>query len=259
MKNYFDLTGKTALVTGASSGLGVQIAKALAEAGADVAIIARREEKLLAVQKDIEALGARCYIHTCDVTDVEQIHQTVADVEAHYGKIDILCNNAGTNGNTGRPWPAEEQPISNWDYIINTNLNAPYYMAREVAKGMIRRGYGRIIMTGSIHSQVGMSEIPISGYAASKGGILMLVKQLAVEWARYGITVNAIGPAYFPTELTAGVVADEGFNQVIATRCPMGRLGRAGELNGAIIYFASDASSFTTGQLLMVDGGWTAI
>ncbi len=259
MKNYFDLTGKVALVTGASSGLGVQMAKALAEAGADLAIIARREEKLRAVQNDIEALGAQCYIHTCDVTDPEQIRQTVADVEAHYGKIDILCNNAGTNGDTGRPWPAEEQPIDNWNYIINVNLNGPYYMAREVAKGMIRRGYGRIIMTGSIHSNVGMAEIPISGYAASKGGILMLVKQLAVEWAKYGITVNAIGPAYFPTELTAGVVSDESFNKVIATRCPMGRLGRDGELDGAIIYFASDASSFTTGQLLMIDGGWNAI
>lgn len=259
MKNYFDLTGKVAMVTGASSGLGVQMAKALANVGADLAIVARREEKLKAVQKEIEALGVRCYIHKCDVTDAEQIRQTVADIEAHYGKIDILCNNAGTNGITGEPYPAEEQPIDNWDYIINTNLNAPYYVAREVAKGMIRRGYGKIIMTGSIHSQAGMAEIPISGYAVSKGGIEMMVKQLAVEWAKYGITVNAIGPAYFHSELTAGVFEDEDFQNTIKLHCPMGRAGREGDLDGAIIYFASDASPYTTGQLLMVDGGWTAI
>ena len=255
MKNYFDLTGKTALVTGASAGLGVQMAKALANAGADLAIVARREEKLLAVQKEIEALGVRCYVHTCDVTDVEQIRQTVADVEAHYGKIDILVNNAGT----GKNWPAETQPDENWIRIVTTNLFAPYYMAREVARGMIRRGYGKIIMTGSIHSEVGMAELPISAYTASKGGIKMLTKQLAVEWCKYGITVNAIGPAYFPSELTAHILEDEDFMNAIRTRCPMGRPGREGELDGAVLYFASDASSYTTGQLLLVDGGWSAI
>lgn len=255
MINYFDLTGKVALVTGASSGLGVQMAKALANAGADLAIVARREDKLQAVQKEIEALGRCCYIHKCDVTDVEQIRQTVANVESHYGKIDILVNNAGT----GKNWPAESQPDENWIRIVNTNLFAPYYMAREVAWGMIQRGYGKIIMTGSIHSEVGMAELPISAYTASKGGIKLLTKQLAVEWAKYGITVNAIGPAYFPSELTSHVLESEEFQNVIRTRCPMGRTGRDGELDGAVLYFASDASSYTTGQLLLVDGGWTAI
>ena len=259
MQNYFDLTGKVALVTGASSGLGVQMAKALAKAGADIAITARRKEKLLAVQKEIEALGVRCYVHVCDVSNLEQIQETVAAVEKNCSKIDILCNNAGTNGNTGKAWPAEEQPTDNWDYIIRVNLCAPYYMAREVAKGMIKRGGGRIIMTGSIHSAVGMAEIPISAYATSKGGIAMMTKQLAVEWAKHGITVNAICPAYFRTELTEDVVGDEGFKQVVANHCPMGRLGKEGELDGAVIYFASDASSYTTGQLLWIDGGWTAI
>lgn len=257
--SLFDLSGKVAMVTGASSGLGVQIAKALAGAGADLAIVARREEKLKAVSEQIEALGVRCYTHKCDVNDRDDIRKTVADIEARYGKIDILCNNAGTNGVSKVPEPAESQSDENWESIINTNLNAVYYMTREVGRGMVKRGYGKIIMTASIHAQVGMAEIPITGYAASKGGVQMLVRQLAVEWAKYGITVNAIGPAYFPTNMTNGVLADEGFQEAIRVRCPMGRTGREGELDGAIVYFASDASSYTTGQTLMIDGGWTAI
>lgn len=255
MTNLFDLTGKVALVTGASSGLGIQIAKTLAGNGADVAIVARREEKLQAVKKEIEALGVRCYTHKCDVTNVEEIKQTVADTEKYFGKIDILCNNAGV----GLFDNAEKQSDEIWTTMMHTNLDAPYYFSREVAKGMITRGYGKIIMTGSIHSTVGMMELPLSAYATTKGGVEMMTKQLAIEWAKYGITVNAIGPAYFPSEMTAGVIGDDNFLQVIKSRCPMGRPGRDGELDGAILYFASDASSYTTGQLLSIDGGWTAV
>ncbi|WP_455137624.1 SDR family oxidoreductase [Thermophilibacter sp.] len=255
MENLFDLTGKVALVTGASSGLGVQMAKALARAGAKLAICARRVEKLESVKAEIEALGAECYAHACDVTDIEQIKQCVADVEAHYGRIDILVNNAGTSGMGN----AESQDTEQWRRILSTNLDGPYYMAREVARGMIERGYGKIVMLGSIHSTVGMAELPLSAYCASKGGILMLTKQLATEWAKYGITVNAIGPAYFPSEMTVSVIDDGDFLDVIKTRCPMGRPGRDGELDGALLYFASDASSYCTGQLLSVDGGWNAI
>ncbi len=255
MNNLFDLTGKVALITGASSGLGVQMAKALAGAGADVAIVARREEKLMEVKKEIEALGVRCYVHKCDVSDVEQIKQTVKDTEAYFGKIDILCNNAGL----GLFDKAENQSDEIWTTMMKVNLFAPYYFSREVAKGMIARGYGKIIMTGSIHSTVGMMELPLSAYATTKGGLEMMTKQLAVEWAKYGITVNAIGPAYFPSEMTGGVIGDEDFLKVIAARCPMGRPGRDGELDGAVLYFASDASTYTTGQLLSIDGGWTAI
>ena len=160
MNNLFDLTGKVALVTGASSGLGVQMAKALAGAGADVAIVARREEKLMEVKKEIEALGVRCYVHKCDVSDVEQIKQTVKDTEAYFGKIDILCNNAGL----GLFDKAENQSDEIWTTMMKVNLFAPYYFSREVAKGMIARGYGKIIMTGSIHSTVGMMELPLSAY-----------------------------------------------------------------------------------------------
>lgn len=255
MTNLFDLTGKVALVTGASSGLGVQMAKALAGNGAKVALVARRKDRLEAVAKDIEVLGVEAYVHTCDVSDVEQIKQTVSDVEEHFGRIDILCNNAGL----GLSAPAEEMTDADWLTMMDVNLNAPYFFARECARGMIERGYGKIINTGSIHSTVGMLEWPVGAYATTKGGLLMMTKQLAVEWAKYGITVNAIGPAYFPSEMTNDIISTAGFDQVAATRCPMGRPGRDGELDGAVLYFASDASTYTTGQILTIDGGWTAI
>ena len=255
MTNLFDLTGKIAVVTGASSGLGRQMALAVAGNGADVAIIARRVEKLESVKAEIEALGVRCYTHKCDVTVIEEIKQTVADIESEFGPVSILCNNAGI----GLFDVAENQSDDIWKSMMDTNLNAHYYFSREVGKHMIERGYGKIIMTGSIHSLVAMAEMPLSAYATTKGGILMMVKALATEWAKYGITVNAIGPAYFGSEMTQDVIGDEAFQEVVKTRCPMGRIGREGELDGAILYFASDASSYTTGQLLAIDGGWTAI
>lgn len=254
MNDLFDLAGKVALVTGASSGLGVQMARALARAGADVALVARRREKLEEVAAGIEELGVKAFVRPCDLGDRAQIKETVADVEGHFGKVDILVNNAGTSGS----YPAEDQSDEDWDRIIDVNLNAPYFFARAVAKGMIARRYGKIVNVGSIHSTVGMLEFGLSAYATSKGGIEMMTKQLATEWAKYGITVNAIGPAYFPTEMT-GFFIDGDFKETIKVRCPMGRAGRDGELDGAVIYFASDASSYTTGQLLTIDGGWTAI
>jgi len=257
MENLFDLNGKVALVTGASSGLGVQFAKALAKQGADIAICARRVEKLEAVKAEIEKLGVRCYAHRCDVLNNEDIIQLVKDVEEYYGKIDILVNNAGV-GDTA---PAEDMTDETWRKVLGTNLDAVYYVAREVGKVMIKNGYGKIINIGSLHSEVVMSGAawPVTAYAAAKGGVKMLTKGLAVEWANKGITVNAIGPAYFESEMTGAVLGSGAFDVIAKTYCPMGRAGREGELNGALIYFASDASSYTTGQLLCVDGGWTAI
>ena len=255
MSNMFDLSGKVAFVTGASSGLGRQLSLALAEAGADVAIVARRVEKLEAVKAEIEEKGVKCYAHQCDITDNKQIKETVSAIEDYFGKIDILINNAGV----GYIEPAESQSDETWLKTINLNLNAQYFVSREVARGMIKRGYGKIISLGSIHSSVAMAEFPVSAYAAAKGGIKMMTKALAVEWAKHGITVNAIGPAYFPSEMTGEIIGSDEFQDIVKLRCPMGRTGRTGELDGAILYFASDASSYTTGQLLSIDGGWTAI
>ncbi|WP_326906643.1 SDR family oxidoreductase [Sedimentibacter sp. MB31-C6] len=255
MTNLFDLKGKVAIVTGASSGLGVQFATALAKQGADVAIVARRLEKLNLVKTEIEKLGVKCLPIKCDVTKVEEIKAVVDTVIKQYGKIDILVNNAGI----GLFGPAEEQTDELWQTMINMNLNSVYYFAREVGKNMIENKYGKIINIGSIHSQVAMTGLPLTAYCSTKGGVLMLTKSLANEWAKYNITVNAIGPAYFESEMTQDVVSDEAFTQVVKTYCPMGRIGKKGELDGAVVYFASDASSYTTGQILSVDGGWTVI
>ncbi len=255
MSGLFDLSGKTAVVTGASSGLGRQFALALARQGADVAILARRLEKLEAVKAEVEALGVQCLPVKCDVTDNGQVKAAVEAVVARFGRVDILCDNAGI----GLFAPAEEESDEIWDSMIRTNLSAVFYVAREFGKQMIKQNYGKIIMTGSIHSSVAMTGLPLNAYCTTKGGVRMMVKALATEWAKYNITVNAIGPAYFESEMTQSVVGDEEFQKVVKTYCPMGRVGRAGELDGAIVYFASDASSYTTGQLLSIDGGWTAI
>ncbi len=255
MNDLFSLKGKVAIVTGASSGLGVQFATALAKQGADLAIVARRLEKLNSVKKDLEELGVKVLPIRCDVSDVEQIKATVKEVKEHFGRIDILVNNAGI----GLTEPAETQSDETWQKMIAVNLNAVYYFAREVGKIMVDQEYGKIINIGSIHSNVAMPGIPISAYATTKGGVKMMTKALANEWAKYNITVNTLGPSYFESEMTEAVVSDEGFAQILKTYCPMGRMGRKGELDGAIIYFASDASSFTTGQYLAIDGGWNAI
>ncbi|AEV69743.1 SDR family oxidoreductase [Acetivibrio clariflavus] len=255
MSDLFDLKGKVAIVTGASSGLGVQFAKALARQGANVAIVARRIEKLEAVKADIEKLGVKCLALKCDVSKSEEIKNTVSKVKEYFGTIDILVNNAGI----GMAGPAEEQSDELWETMMSVNLNGAYYFAREVGKIMIEKRYGKIINIGSIHSTVAMKDLPITAYCTTKGGLEMLTKALANEWAKYNITVNAIGPAYFPSEMTEDVLSNKDFLEYINSRCPMGRPGRDGELDGALIYFASDASSYTTGQLLTVDGGWTTI
>jgi len=255
MSNLFNIKDKVAVVTGASSGLGRQFALALAREGAKVAILARRVEKLAGVKAEVEALGVECLDVRCDVGCKESIKEAVAAVVARFGRIDILVNNAGV----GTGMPAESEDTSAWELTINTNLNGVFYVASEVARVMIPQGYGKIINIGSIHSTVAMSGSPISAYCASKGGVAMLTKALANEWAKHGITVNAIGPAYFESEMTDQVINTPAFGMALQAYCPMGRAGREGELDGALIYFASDASSYTTGQLLTIDGGWTTI
>lgn len=255
MKNYFDLAGRVALVTGGSSGLGVQFAKALANQGADIALCARRMERLEKVKKEIEAIGPKCYIHKCDVTKPDEISATVKDTVEHYGKLDILVNNAGL----AIFHAATDISNEDWHRMMDTNLNQVYFFSREAAKYMIPARYGRIINVGSIHSTVSMTGFHLSAYGTTKGGVLMLTKSLANEWAKTGITVNAIGPAYFSSEMTSSALETEEGKKLIQAYCPMGRIGKPGELDTAVVYFASEFSSYTTGQLLQVDGGWTTI
>lgn len=255
MTQLFDLTGKVAIVTGASSGLGVQFAKALAKQGADLALVARRIDKLNDVKAEVEALGVRCIAVKCDVSKSDEIKATVAKIKEQFGRVDILVNNAGL----GLTEPAESQSDDVWKTMMAVNIDGVYYFAREVGQIMLEQQYGRIINIGSIHSSVSMNGATMTAYCTTKGAVEMLTKSLATEWGRQGITVNAIGPGYFPSEMTEGVLADDGFQQVVNAYCPMGRTGRDGELDGALIYFASDASTYTTGQLLTIDGGWTAI
>lgn len=253
--NLFDLSGKIAVVTGASSGLGVQFAMALARQGADIAVVARRTEKLEKVSKDIQSMGRKCIAVKCDVTKEDDIVNAVKEITGYYGTIDILVNNAGV----AVAEPAETQSKNDWSKVIDANLTGVYLFAKEVSKVMIAKKYGKIINTGSIHSNVAIAGNTISAYCASKGGVLMLTKSLAAEWAKYNITVNAIGPAYFQSEMTSSIIEDKAFTEFVKFRCPMGRVGRPGELDGALIYFASDASSYTTGQIMYVDGGWNAV
>lgn len=254
MKNYFDVSGKNAIVTGASSGLGRQFALCLAEQGANVAIMARRVNKLEEVKAEVGALGVKCVVAQCDVTDSAQVKAAVDKAVAELGRIDILINNAAA----GFATPAVETTDEQWERVIDTNVNGVFYVAREVGRHMLEQGYGKIVNIGSFHCQVTMNGLPRSGYSTAKGAVYMMTKALAAEWAKSGITVNTLGPGYFKSEM-ADAVTDESYDRGIRENCPMGRRGNPGELNGAMLFLASDASSYVTGQLLLVDGGWTIV
>lgn len=254
MPDLFDLTGRVALVTGASSGLGVQFAAALARQGARLAIAARREDRLNAVAEDLRAMGAECLPVRCDIRDEAAVRAMVDAVVGRYGRIDILVNNAGiAPGGSAQDTSTEE-----WNRAIDTDLSGVFVIAREVGRHMLRQGYGKIINTASMMARVGMIGSGTAAYCAAKAGVAGLTRDLAVEWARSGVTVNAIGPGFFPTDIDREHIATPEFQSLVQVRCPMGRIGRDGELDGALIYFASDASSYTTGQILFVDGGWTS-
>ena len=255
----FDLTGKVAVCAGGSSGLGLQFAKALASAGADVILVARREEKMAKEAAEIaEKYGVKATYHFLDMTKPETITKAVEDIVAEFGRIDILSNSSGVPCRN----VAEECTYDEWMFVLNNDLNGPFWLAHECVRlAMKKQMYGKIINIGSIHSLVGRQGYNTNAYCASKGGILMLTKSLGCEWAKYNITVNAILPGYFPSELTQAYcdpVTPE-FMEVCKTYSPFGRPGITGEMDGAMIYLASDASSFTTGQYIAVDGGWTAL
>jgi NAD(P)-dependent dehydrogenase (short-subunit alcohol dehydrogenase family) len=258
LQNLFGLNGKVALVTGASGGLGVELAEGLAIAGADVAVMARRKDKLDQVAERLRTFGVRALAVQTDLTQGEDLERSVADVECGLGPVDILVNNAGV-AEVGR---AEKQRLSQWDHVLTVNLRAVFQLTQRVGRTMIERGQGgRIINISSIMGQVGNSVMPTIGYNVSKHAVDGLTRQLALEWARHKITVNGIAPAWFPTEMNTdpryGDVSPK-YKERMVERTPMGRLGLPGELMGAVIYLASPAASYVTGTVLAVDGGWLA-
>lgn len=259
----FDLTGRTALVTGGAKGLGAVFAKALARQGADIIIwynSANNEE----LKKEIEALGVRCLCMKCNVTDTAEIDGALRAVKETFARVDILVNNAGVV----EYGPSENFTDSQWNKTVDVDLSGVFKCARALARDfMIPQGYGRIINITSVYGavgnnsaalgSVGLNYSPQVGYHASKGGVINLTRALGAEWARHNITVNAIAPGYIATGFSDTMVPE--FENVLHSFCPMGRLGKTGELESAVVYYACDESSYTTGTTLFIDGGWTAI
>lgn len=227
----YDLSGKTAVVTGASRGIGKAMADALEEAGAEVVRVSSRD---------------------CDMSDRKAVYEFAAKVKAQYPKIDILVNNAGTILRK----PAIEHPDEYWDTVLNVNLNSQFILTRELAGGMLERGYGKIVFSASLLTFQGGITVP--GYAASKGGVAQLAKALANEWAPKGVNVNAIAPGYIATDNTAALRADPVRSRQILERIPAGRWGEASDIAGACVFLCSPASDYVNGIVLPVDGGWLA-
>ncbi|MES2247967.1 MAG: glucose 1-dehydrogenase [Pseudomonadota bacterium] len=248
----FDLSGRTALVTGASKGIGYALAEALATAGARVVLNARSAAPLAAARDALRAKGLAAEAAAFDVTDAAAVEAGVAAVEADIGAIDILVNNAGMQ----HRGPFAEFPIDAWHRITTTNIDSVFLVGRFVAQRMIERRRGKIINVCSVQSELGRPGI--APYAATKGAVKMLTKGMAIDLGPYGIQVNGLGPGYFKTELTQALVADEAFTGWLSGRTPAGRWGEVEELGGAAIFLASDASSFVNGHILYVDGGITA-
>ena len=255
--NYFDLKGQVAIVTGCSTGLGVQMARALASQGCAIVPIARRLEKLQEVAAAITAeVGVETLPIRCDITDTAMVDAMVDEVVAHFGRIDILVNNAGT----GAVAPAEEITDEQFANEMNIDLFGSFRVARAVArKAMIQARYGRIINIASMYGLVGNKIAPASPYHAAKGGVVNLTRALAAEWGKYGITVNTICPGYFVTPLTKETLDSQWFQDYAKGAIPMERYGVEGELDSAAIFLASPASTYVTGVALPVDGGYTCI
>ena len=249
--SLFDLTGKVALVTGASKGLGSAIAVGLAQAGARLALCARSREGLAGTRAAVEAAGGEARTFEMDVLSRASVRDAVAAAIAALGRIDVLVNNAGVNVRKPTLELAEEE----WDRVVDTNLKGYFLVAQAVGAHMVARRSGKVINVSSIFGAVGMNNQ--LAYAASKGGVGQLTKVMAIEWAPHGVTVNAVGPTYFETPLVAALRNDPERFRFINERTPMGRWGQPEELVGTIVYLAAPASDFVTGQTVYVDGGWT--
>jgi 2-deoxy-D-gluconate 3-dehydrogenase len=251
MKNPFELTGKKALVSGCSRGIGKAMAVALAQAGADiVGVSATLEKSGSGVEREVLAAGKKFHAYACDLSDRNAVKAFLSELTSEHPDLDILVANAGTI----RRAPAAEHSDEDWDHVLDVNLRSQFVMAREIGKRMIARGHGKIVFTASLLSFQGGITVP--GYAASKGAIAQLTKALANEWAGKGVNVNAIAPGYIATDNTAALRADTARNQAILSRIPAGRWGTPEDLSGALIFLCSDASAYVQGEILTVDGGW---
>lgn len=257
MKNYFDLTGSVAIVTGCSTGLGVQMAKALANQGCKIVAVARRQELIDSVAKEIkDEFGVETLAVRCDITDTAMVEAAVKKVMDTFGRIDILINNAGT----GAVAPAETITDEQFRNELEIDLFGTFRFAREVAKAaMIPAKYGRIINIASMYGLVGNKIAPCSPYHAAKGGVVNLSRGLAGEWGKYGITVNTICPGYFWTPLTKETLETDWFTEYAKGAIPIERYGNEGELDSTAIFLASPASSYVNGVALPVDGGYTCV
>ncbi len=247
-----ELNGKAALVIGGTSGIGLEIAKGLAKAGADVVATGRREDLVKAAAREIRALGRRSLEIPCDVTDESTITNLLNAAIAAFGGVQILVNCAGRTKRT----PTVDVPDAEWNAIMETNLTGTLRACRVVGRHMIERGYGRIINIASLSSFVALYQV--AAYSASKAAVASLTKSLAIEWASKGVCVNAIAPGVFRTELNAGLLDGTERGKEFKIRTPMGRFGKLEELAGAAVFLASDAASFVTGHVLAVDGGFLA-
>lgn len=253
VSDLFNLDGRVALITGGTQGLGFVMAQALSEAGANVVVTSRNKEKAISTANAIaQSTGTRTLGIEADVTASEQVESMVKSVVNDFGRIDILINNAGVNVRK----PIEEFDEASWDLVQNTNLKAPFLCSRAVSPYMKEQRYGRVINVASMLGLVALPER--SAYCSSKGGLIQLTKVLALEWANYNITVNALCPGPIATELNAAVLNNPEANQFFLNHIALGRWGRPEEVIGPIVYLASEASSFMTGSAMIVDGGWTA-
>ncbi len=256
VSRLFDLSGMAAIVTGGARGLGEEIAEGLAEAGCSILLAGRNEAGLRTAAEAFQARGFRCEISVCDVTNQQDVERTVAAALEAFGKVDVLVNNAGATWIT----PAEQMPLDKWRMVLDTNLTGAFLFSQAAARSMIARRRGCILNIASIAGLKGVlpSGIHYAGYVASKGGLIALTRELAAKWAQYDIRVNAIAPGFFPSEMTEELIAEKG-EAAMAASVPMKRIGRRGELKGVAVFLAAAASSYITGQTIVVDGGRTAV
>jgi gluconate 5-dehydrogenase len=253
VRQLLDLTGRVAIITGGSIGLGRQMAEGLAEMGANLVLCARKKERCEAAAEELKALGKTTLALACDVTNPASILELVEAVVTRFGRIDILINNAGTSWGA----PAEEMGLERWNKVLETNLTGTFLCSQAVGRVMIGQKRGKIINIASVAGMGGSPpELQAIGYSASKGGVITFTRDLARKWATHNIHVNAIAPGWFPTHMSGAVI--ERNRETLLKSIPLGRLGGEDDLKGAAVFLASSASDFVTGHVLVVDGGQTA-